>query len=226
MLVKYLGHSAFLIQTSECNILIDPFIKDNPNCPINLKELPHVDYILVTHGHSDHIGDTILISKKYNSTVICNFEISLYLSKYNIKCIPMHIGGRINTPFGKIKMIPALHGSSIYEGTHLIYAGNPCGFLLEIENHKIYHAGDTGLSVEMKLLEHENIDFAMLPIGGVFTMDVDDCIKAIEFINPKNVIPIHFNTFDTINADPNLLKDSVKSCNISILNPGEDIQLN
>ncbi|CAH2215289.1 metal-dependent hydrolase [Tepidibacter aestuarii] len=225
MLVKYLGHSAFLIQTSEYNILIDPFIKDNPNCPINLKELPHIHYILVTHGHNDHMGDTILISKKYNSTVICNFEISLYLSKYNIKCMSMHIGGCINPTFGKVKMIPALHGSSIYEGTHLIYAGNPCGFLLEIENTKLYHAGDTGLSIEMTLLEYEYIDFAMLPIGGVFTMDIDDCIRSIDFIKPKNVIPMHFNTFDAINADPNLLKDKVKSCNITILDPGEDIKI-
>jgi L-ascorbate metabolism protein UlaG (beta-lactamase superfamily) len=225
MLVKYLGHSAFLIQTSEHNILIDPFIKDNPNCPINLKELPHIHYILVSHGHNDHIGDTILISKKYNSTVICNFEISLYLSKYNIKCMPMHIGGYVIPDFGKTKMVPALHGSSIYEGTHLIYAGSPCGFLLEIENTILYHAGDTGLSVEMTLLEYENIDYAMLPIGGVFTMDIDDCIKAIEFIKPKNVIPMHFNTFEPINADPDLLKSKVKSCNISILNPGEDIKI-
>lgn len=225
MKIKYLGHSAFLIQTNKFNILIDPFIKDNPKCPISLNDLPSIDYILVTHGHSDHLGDTALISKKYNSIVICNYEIHLYLSKYNIKCHPMHIGGRITLEFGSIKMTPAIHGSSILEGTHIIYAGNPCGFLIEIEGIKLYHAGDTGLTIDMKLLESEGIDIAMLPIGGNFTMDIEDCIKAIEFINPKTVIPMHYDTFDVIKANPILLKDKVNKSDIKILQLGEVLDI-
>ncbi|SHK17017.1 metal-dependent hydrolase [Tepidibacter formicigenes] len=223
MKIKYLGHSAFFIQTDAFNILIDPYIKDNPICPISLNDLPKIDYILVTHGHSDHLGDTIILAKKHNSTIICNFEIYLYLSKYNIKCNPMHIGGKITSEFGKVKMTPALHGSSICEGTHVLYGGNPCGFLLEIEGNKIYHAGDTGLTVDMKLLEDEIIDLALLPIGGTFTMDIKDALKSIDFIKPKTVIPMHYNTFDAIKADPKKLKEKVTSCTINILKPGEEL---
>ncbi len=223
MKIKYLGHSAFLIQTSACNILIDPFIKDNPKCSITLNDLPKIDYIFVTHGHSDHLGDTAILAKKYNSTVVCNYEICLYLSKYNIKCHPMHIGGKVDLGFGKIKMTPALHGSSILEGTHIIYAGNPCGFLLELDKVKIYHAGDTGLTMDMKLLEYENIDIALLPIGGNFTMDVDDTLLAIDFIKPKLVVPMHYDTFDIIHQDPTRLKEKISSCQVKILNPNEEI---
>lgn len=225
MKIKYLGHSAFLIKTDKLNVLIDPFIKDNPKCPITLNDLPKIDYIFVTHGHSDHLGDTAIIAKKYNSTVICNHEIYLYLSKYNIKCHPMNIGGRADLGFGKIKMTFAVHSSGILEGTHVLYGGNPCGFLLEIDGVKLYHAGDTALTMEMKLLEHENIDIALLPIGGNFTMDIDDCMISIDFIKPKAVIPMHYNTFDLIKQDPNILKNKVSNCEIKILNLGEILEL-
>ncbi|SHH29870.1 metal-dependent hydrolase [Tepidibacter thalassicus] len=223
MKIKFLGHSTFFIHTDNFNILIDPYIKDNPKCPIPLNDIPKIDYILVTHGHSDHLGDTALLSKKYNSTVICNFEIYLYLSKYNIKCKPMHIGGKISLEFGKVKMTPALHGSGICEGTHIIYGGNPCGFLLEIQNKKIYHAGDTGLTMDMNLLKDENIDIALLPIGGTFTMDIEDCLKAIDFIKPKIVVPMHYDTFEVIKANPNELKEKNTFCITKILTPGEEL---
>lgn len=225
MKIKYLGHSAFLIQLNNVNILIDPFIKDNPLCSTSLNDLPKINYIFVTHGHSDHLGDTTTIAKSHGATVICNYEICLYLSKYNIKCHPMHIGGTVEFPFGKIKMTPALHGSSILEGTHVIYAGNPCGFLFNIDENTIYHAGDTGLSIEMKLLEYEDINIAMLPIGGNFTMDIKDCLKAIDFIKPKKVIPMHYDTFDLIRKDPIQLKEKSNSCEIEILKPGQELNI-
>ncbi|WXR62939.1 metal-dependent hydrolase [Peptostreptococcaceae bacterium AGR-M142] len=227
MKIKYLGHSAFLINTKETNILIDPFIKDNPLCSLSLKELPKIDYILVTHGHSDHLGDTITIAREHMANVICNFEISLYLQKYNIKCHPMHIGGRFDFPFGNVKMTIAIHGSGIIDGNHVVYGGNPCGFILNIEGKKIYHAGDTGLTLEMKLLERENLDIAMLPIGGNFTMDLDDCVLACDFIKPKTIVPMHYDTFDLIKSNPTDLSKKLKEVNldsikIDILKPEEE----
>lgn len=225
MNIKYLGHAAFLINYDNLSILIDPFISGNPICPININDLTSIDYILVTHGHSDHLGDTIEISKKFNSKVICNYEIHLYLSKYNINTLPMHIGGKILTDFGIVKMTPALHGSSIEEDNNIIYAGNPCGFLICNENITIYHAGDTGLTMDMKLLEFENIDIAMLPIGGTFTMDIKDASVACKFIKPKKVIPIHYDTFDFIKQDPIKLSDHLDDCLVEILKPGESLRI-
>lgn len=223
MKLTYLGHSAFIIQTDTHNIIIDPFIKDNPLCKIDLHELPKIHYILITHGHSDHIGDTVEIARRHNSTVICNFEIAQYLDKYNITYHAMHIGGRTSTEFGKVKMTPAIHGSSITEGTHIIYAGVACGFLIEIENVKLYHAGDTALTYDMKLLEKEAIDYAILPIGGNFTMDLEDSLQALEMIRPKKAIPMHYNTFELIKEDPNRFKSPL--CEVIVMNPHDSIDI-
>ena len=223
MKLTYLGHSAFIIQTDTHNIIIDPFIKDNPLCKIDLHELPKIHYILITHGHSDHIGDTVEIARRHNSTVICNFEIAQYIDKYNITYHAMHIGGRTSTEFGKVKMTPAIHGSSITEGTHIIYAGVACGFLIEIENVKLYHAGDTALTYDMKLLEKEAIDYAILPIGGNFTMDLEDSLQALEMIRPKKAIPMHYNTFELIKEDPNRFKSPL--CAVIVMNPHDSIDI-
>lgn len=224
MNIKYLGHSAFLLEDPNANILIDPFIKDNPKCPIHISDLPKINYILVTHGHGDHLGDTVEIARKFNSLVICNFEISLYLSKYNIKTHALHIGGSFNFPFGKVKMTNAVHGSSILEGPHVICGGNPGGFLITLDDKKLYHSGDTGLTMDMKLLECESIDLAMLPIGGNFTMDIDDALRAIDFIKPKSVIPMHYDTFPLIESNPELLKLK-SSCEVLNISPGDYISL-
>lgn len=226
MKLQYLGHSAFLLQTKNANILIDPFISNNPHCPILLKDLPRIDYILVTHGHSDHFGDTLTISRNHNSIVICNYELSLYLSNNDIPCHSMHIGGKATFDFGSVKMLPALHGSCIIDNDQIIYAGNPCGFLICIEDIKVHHAGDTGLSIEMSLLKCENIDISLLPIGGNFTMDICDCLKAIQMITPKIVIPMHYNTFEIINQNPIILKDKNIICETKILQVGECLQIN
>ena len=213
------------MKLNNVNVLIDPFISNNPCCPIALNQLPKIDYILVTHGHSDHLGDTVAIATKFNSTVICNYEISLYLSKHNIICHAMHIGGKASFNFGQVKMLPALHGSSISESDAIIYAGNPCGFLINADNKKIYHAGDTGLTLEMTLLELENIDICMLPIGGNFTMDIDDALRALAMIKPKLAIPMHYDTFPIIKQDPQLFKTNNKVCNTLILQFGEELKI-
>lgn len=225
MKVKYLGHSAFMIEGCEIKALIDPFISGNPNSGISVEDLKDITHIFVTHGHGDHLGDTVNIAKSSNAKVICNFEIGQYLSDKGLSVHTMHIGGRTSFEFGKVKMTPALHGSGIYNGDHFICGGNPCGFLIDLEGKKVYHAGDTGLTMDMKLLEHENIELALIPIGGNYTMDIYDAVKAVDFIKPKLVVPMHFNTFSVIKADPEEFRENVKNAEVRVMSVGESIEI-
>jgi L-ascorbate metabolism protein UlaG (beta-lactamase superfamily) len=214
-----------MIEEGKFKGIIDPFITENSLTKINSSDLLNVTHIFVTHGHSDHIGDTVDIAKKTGALIITNFEMAAYFDNYNLKTHGMHIGGRAEFNFGKVKMTNALHGSGILENGNMIYGGNPCGFLIEINGKKIYHAGDTGLTLDMKLLEDEHIDVAFLPIGGNFTMDSDDAAKAADFIKAKTVIPIHYNTFDLIKANPMEFKNKVISSEVVVLNIGESIDI-
>ncbi|QTA38861.1 metal-dependent hydrolase [Thermosipho ferrireducens] len=223
MKLTFLGHATFLI-TGKKNIIIDPFITGNPSFPQNFK-LPDLDYILVSHGHGDHIGDAVELADKHNATVISNFEICLYLQKKGVKKVhPMHIGGKATFDFGTLKLTPALHGSGIIDGEDIVYGGTPSGFIIDV-GKRFYHAGDTGLTKDMELIN--NIDIALLPIGGNFVMDVEDALKALEMIKPGMVIPMHYNTWDVIKADDRLFKEESEKRGIkcTILKPGEYIEV-
>ena len=225
MKIRSLGHSAFMIEGEGIKALIDPFISGNPNSDISIEDLKDITHVFVTHGHGDHLGDTINIAKRDNAKVICNFEIGQFLSDKGLSVHTMHIGGRTSFEFGKVKMTPALHGSGIYNGDYFICGGNPCGFIIEIEGKKVYHAGDTGLTMDMKLLQDENIDIALIPIGGNYTMDIEDAIKAVDFIKPQKVIPMHYNTFPVINADPEEFREKVRNTEVKIMSVGEIIEI-
>ncbi len=227
MKIKFFGHSCFKIE-SDYNFIVDPFLESNPIAKYEEDELKNLDYILVTHGHGDHLGDTLNISKKYGATVISNFEIINYLIMKGLeKGHPMHVGGRTTFDFGKLKMTNAIHGSGIIDNNTIIDGGNPGGFLIYIDGKKIYHAGDTGLTKDMELLERENIDIAMIPIGGNFVMDVEDAVLAVKMIKPKRVIPMHYNTWEIINADAISFKNKVESLKVKceIMNPGDSIEI-
>ncbi len=225
MKLTYLGHAAVIIEEGKFKGIIDPFISGNPIAKIDMNDLLDITHVFVTHGHSDHIGDTVEIAKQSGALVIANAEISAYLSKFNLKTHAMHIGGRTKFDFGTVKMTSAVHGSGISEGGNIICGGNPCGFLIEINGKKIYHAGDTGLTYDMKLIEDENVDVALLPIGGNYTMDTDDAAKAAGFIKPKKVVPIHYNTFEIIKADPEEYRNKVRNSEVIILNIKESINI-
>jgi len=224
MKLTFLGHSALLIEEGNFKGLVDPFITGNSLSKTSVDDLVNITHIFVTHGHGDHIGDTVSIAKRNRSLVITNHEISAYLSKFNLRTHAMHIGGRTKFDFGTVKMTNALHGSGISDNGNMIYGGNPGGFIIEINGKKVYHAGDTGLTYDMKLLEDENIDVAFLPIGGNYTMDIDDAVKAAEFIKAKTVVPIHYNTFGLITADPEIFKAKAAS-NVVILNINESMNV-
>lgn len=218
--VEFLGHSCFYVEEGNFKALIDPFISNNPQVANPKTDFDGLTHIFVTHGHGDHLGDAIHISNKTNATVITNHEIAHYLGGKSVPTHSMHIGGRTKFDFGTIKMTPALHGSGIETIGGMVYGGNPCGFVIEVNGKKLYHAGDTGLTMDMKLLELEHIDVALLPIGGNFTMDIEDAARAVQFIQPKIVIPMHYNTFPIIEADPHHFKEKVYPTEVVILNPG------
>jgi L-ascorbate metabolism protein UlaG (beta-lactamase superfamily) len=197
--LTYLGHAAFIIEGSKTRIVIDPFLSGNPLATARPEEI-EVDYVLLTHGHGDHLGDGIEIAKANNATIVAPNELAIYCAGKGAQTHPMHIGGAHAFPFGRVKLTIAHHGSIAPDGT---YTGNPCGFLITMDGKTLYHPGDTGLFYDMKLIGQMNkIDLAVLPIGDNFTMGIDDAAKAAEFLQAGMYIPMHFKTFDVIDVEP------------------------
>lgn len=226
MKISYHGHSFVKIETNGKTIVIDPFITGNDLTDVTVDEL-HPDVIIVTHGHSDHIGDTVQLAKANNSLVIANFELSTYLGWQGLNTHGMHIGGAYEFDFGKVKLTPAFHGTGLMtENKEIIYLGMPAGILFMAEGKTIYHSGDTALFSDMKLIAKRHpIDVAFLPIGDNFTMGPEDAALAAEFLQPKTVVPMHYNTFPPIKQDPHkfvkMLDDGVGK----VLHPGEFINI-
>ncbi len=200
--VTYLGHSGFLIETGEHTLTIDPFLSGNPLATHAADDIKPT-FILVTHGHGDHLGDSLQLARDNGATIIAPFELAQFCAAQGAEVHPMHIGGAYRFPFGRVKLTQALHGSAFIDDDGITYTGNPVGFLVELPNLTLYHAGDTGLFSDMKLIgDTSAIDLALLPIGDNFTMGPDDALLAAGLLHPKLVIPMHYNTFDVIQQDP------------------------
>lgn len=197
--LTYHSHACFGITVGDTHLLIDPFLNGNDLADVSAEEV-EADYILVSHGHGDHVGDTVEIARRTGAMTISNFEIQSWLTAQGVeRSHPLHIGGGRDFAFGRVKLTIAHHGSGLPDGS---YGGNPAGFLLTLEGKKIYHACDTGLFYDMKLIGEEGLDLAILPIGDNFTMGPDDALRAVKLLEPKAVIPIHYDTFDVIAQDP------------------------
>jgi L-ascorbate metabolism protein UlaG (beta-lactamase superfamily) len=224
--IRWLGHAAMALETAGYNILIDPFFTGNPKAAISADQAK-ADFILISHGHADHVGDSIAIAQRTGATVICNYEISVWLEAQGLKKVHgQQHGGGFNHPFGRVKLTLAFHGSALPDGSN---GGNPCGFLIYLKDgKKIYHAADTGLFGDMKLIGEEGIDLAILPIGDNFTMGPDDSLRAIKLIEPKKVMPIHYNTWPIIAQDAGAWAAKVKAQTCAepvVLQPGQEIML-
>lgn len=226
MKISYHGHSIVQIQTEGKTILIDPFIRGNSLTDLNVEEV-NPDVILLTHGHNDHVGDTVEIAKRTGALVVANADLTTYLSWQGVQTHGMNIGGANQFDFGKVKLTQAFHGSGYATvNNEIVYCGMPTGVLFSNEGKTIYHAGDTGLFSDMKLIgERHPIDVAFLPIGDNFTMGPEDAAYAAKLLNAKTVVPIHFNTFPPIKQDPNKFIELLENQNGKVLQPGEAIEL-
>lgn len=223
--ISYHGHSIVKIETKGKTILIDPFITGNKLTDLKAED-EKPDVILLTHGHNDHVGDTMDIARREDILVVAPNELAVWLGFQGLKTHGMNIGGAKEFDFGTVKYTQAFHSSSYTtEDNEIIYTGMPAGILLTIEDKVIYHAGDTSLFSDMKLYGDEGIDVAFLPIGDNFTMGPKDAAKAVELLNPKLTIPVHFDTFPPIELDPEDFKSLVTNHEVRILQPGEVIEL-
>ena len=219
--LTWYGHATLGLETGGYKLLVDPFFTGNPSAGVSADQV-EADYILITHGHGDHVGDALPIARRTKATVISNFEIASWIEKQGVKNHGQHIGGGFKHPFGYLKLTLALHGSALPDGS---YGGNPAGFLLTtLEGKKIYLAGDTGLFGDMALIGEEGIDLAVIPIGDNFTMGPEDALRAVKLLRPKAVIPIHFGTWDVIAQDARTWADRVDKATgtqVVVLKPGE-----
>ncbi|PKI23443.1 metal-dependent hydrolase [Staphylococcus succinus] len=228
MKLSFHGQSTIYFESNGKKVIVDPFINGNDQSDLDVNKL-EVDYIILTHGHSDHFGDTVELANKNNATVVSSVEITNYVTvnKGVENTRPMNIGGKTDFEFGSVKFVQAFHSSSLTNDDGIsIYLGMPMGVILEVEGKTIYHTGDTGLFSDMKLIaERHPVDVCFLPIGDNFTMGIDDASYAInEFIKPQITVPVHYNTFELIEQDPQQFKDAVTVGEVQILNPGEEVK--
>ncbi|HEX3601626.1 MAG TPA: metal-dependent hydrolase [Lacipirellulaceae bacterium] len=225
--ITWLGHNAWSIETGTSTILLDPFLNDSPTAPVKADAVK-ADYILLSHGHGDHLGDTIAIAQRTGAIVLTNFEVGNWLKQNGVaaeKIIGLNPGGGSEQPFGNVKFTIAHHSSSMPDGS---YGGVPGGFILKLPDARIYFACDTGIFLDMRLIGSGGLDLAVLPIGDMYTMGPEDSIEAVKLLKPKRVAPCHYNTWPPIAQDAAAWAKQVRlhtAAEPIVLEPGEQIGL-
>lgn len=227
MKVDYLGHACFLLTTAKAKILIDPFLTGNPKAATTAEKVS-ADLILVSHGHGDHYGDAVAIAKRTGAMIVAPFELALHAGAQGAKVHPMGCGGGKDFPFGRVQLTVAHHSSSVEEGGKTVSVAAPVGFLIRADGKTIYFAGDTALTMDMELLGQRNsIDLALVPIGDNFTMGPSDAAEAVRLLKAKRAVPMHYNTFEMIEVDPEIFKKEAEKhgCQVVVLKPGESLEI-
>ena len=225
--VRYLGHSCFLINTPKAKILIDPFLTGNPMAAVKAEDV-ECDFILVSHAHIDHYGDAVVIAKRTEATIIASYEVALHAGGQGAKVYPMGCGGGRDFPFGRVQLTIAHHTSSVDGPNGVVSVGAPVGFLIQAEGKTIYFAGDAALTMEMELLgRRHQIDLALLPIGDNFTMGPFDAAEAAKMLKAKLTVPMHYNTFELIQIDPQVfVKEAGKhGCKVKVMPVGSTFEI-
>lgn len=215
------GHSTFSLETEGgTRVVIDPFFDDNPTSDLTADQV-EADFIVVTHGHYDHFADCIPLAKRTGATVISTFEIAAFCEQQGVKHTHgMNIGGACEFDFGRLKLTPAIHSGSVAGDTTGTHTTVCSGLLFDLGTTRLHHAGDTALTFDMQLLRG-SVDVALLPIGDNFTMGPEDAVRAIEFIEPSVVIPIHYGTWPVIEQDPHAFAELVgKRARVEVMQPG------
>lgn len=219
------GHGTSGLNVDGINVVVDPYFTDNPAATAKAEEV-EADYILITHGHGDHVADAVPIAKRTGAIVVSVNEIAGWFQKQGIEAHGQHLGGGHDFPFGYVKLTLALHGSALPDGSD---GGNPCGFLITTAGgQKVYLAGDTGLFGDMALIGEERLDLAVIPIGDNYTMGPDDALRAVKLLKSKHVIPVHFNTWELIEQDADAWAERVRSetdTEPHVLRPGDTFAL-
>lgn len=227
MKLTFLGHSAVLVESSLGRVIFDPFLTDNPVATVDPATID-VDAVLITHGHGDHVGDAEAIARSSDALLVSTFEVATYFGNKGLQTHPMHIGGAHQFDFGWVKLVHAEHGTGYVDGEQIIYMGDPAGMLYRADGTTILHAGDTGLFGDMRLIgDRHEIDVALVPIGDNFTMGPDDALAAVEFLQPKVVIPVHYNTFELIAQDGEAFAEAVRKTGrrCHVLAPNESVEV-
>jgi L-ascorbate metabolism protein UlaG (beta-lactamase superfamily) len=206
--LTWLGHACWSIRTAKHSILLDPFLTGSPVAPVKAEQVD-ADFILVSHGHGDHVGDAAAIARRTGAKVISNYEIAEWLRTQHgvADILGMNLGGGVDLPFGRLTMTVAHHSSALPDGS---YGGNPCGFVLSVDGQRVYFACDTALFGDMRLIGRAGLEAAVLPIGDLFTMGPDDALEAVKLLGAKRVVPSHFNTWPPIAQDAHAWAERVR----------------
>jgi L-ascorbate metabolism protein UlaG (beta-lactamase superfamily) len=219
---RFLGHACVELHDGPHRLVIDPFLTGNPLAAARPEQL-EVQYVLVTHGHDDHLGDAIGIARRTGATIIASHELASFCAAQGAKTHAMHIGGGHAFPFGHVKLTIAHHGGG-YGPDAGRYTGPAVGFLVTLGGKTVYHAGDTGLFYDMKLIgDLHSIELAFLPIGDNYTMGIGDAVQAVAFLQPRRVVPMHYDTFPIVAADPHAFAARVSGAEVIVLKPGETL---
>lgn len=219
--ITFHGHACFVLEADGRRVILDPFLTGNPAADIALDRLPKIDAVLLSHGHGDHLGDAIPIARRDGATVVAAFELAKFCEDRGAPAHALHIGGAHDFPFGRVKLVPAFHGGQVHGDDAGRYTTTACGLVVTLGGKTVYHCGDTGLTLEMQLLAGR-VDAMLVPIGDNYTMGIEDAARAVEFVRPGVAIPMHYNTFDLIKADPEAFRRQVGGrAQVVVLGPGQ-----